>query len=68
MNDLEIKPIKVILNNGVQINFKGKYRRDLEKPNWHYYEDKFGHIMHFKKESMAAVLEGGSYTWSTSDN
>ncbi len=39
-----------------EFRFTGKYRRDLEKKNWHYYETKHG-ILHFRKENMVAVEE-----------
>lgn len=35
--------------------FVGKYRRDLETNNWHYYEKENGEICHFRKEHMVAV-------------
>jgi hypothetical protein len=38
------------------IVFKGKYRKDLETPNWHYYEREDGIILHFRKEYMIAVI------------
>lgn len=38
-------------------NFIGKYRRDLEKPNWHYYETEKGKIVHFRKTQMQVVFE-----------
>ena len=36
--------------------FVGKYRRDLETDNWHYYEDQYGILLHFRKEHIAAVF------------
>ena len=36
--------------------FVGKYRRDLETGNWHYYEKENGEICHFRKEHMVAVF------------
>ncbi len=38
-------------------NFIGKYLRDLEKPNWHYYGTNDGRILHFRKEHMVCVIE-----------
>lgn len=38
------------------IKFRGKYRRDLEAGNWHYYEMDDGTICHFRKEHMIAVF------------
>ena len=36
--------------------FVGKYRRDLETDNWHYYEDSYGILFHFRKEYIVAVF------------
>ena len=36
--------------------FVGKYRRDLETDNWHYYEDQYGILFHFRKEHIVAVF------------
>jgi len=33
------------------------YRRDLEKPNWHYYELDDGSLFHVRKEHMVYVHE-----------
>jgi len=38
--------------------FVGKYRRDLETDNWHYYEDQYGRLFHLRKEHIAAVFGG----------
>ena len=53
-----MKKLTVVLSLDLKVTFIGKYRRDLEKPNWHYYEDKTGNIQHFRKDQMIAVLEG----------
>jgi len=55
------KDLMVLLDMG-KICFKGKYRRDLEAPNWHYYETEDGNIFHFKKSHMVAVFENLSQT------
>lgn len=39
------------------ITFLGKFRRDLEKPNWHYYEKPSGKLIHLRKEHMVVVVE-----------
>ena len=52
----ECKELTVVLKTG-KVLFSGKYRRDLERPNWHYYETKKGDIYHFKKDQMVCVLE-----------
>ena len=49
--------IQIALINGSTIEFTGKYRRDLEKPNWHYYEDEDGDLHHFRKEHMVMVSD-----------
>lgn len=38
-----------------KVLFKGIHRRDLEKPNWHYYECEDGSFLHFRKEHMIMV-------------
>ena len=39
------------------LEVEGWYRRDLEKPNWHYYEAKDGVIIHCRKEHILFVVE-----------
>ncbi len=47
---------KILLKNRFfAIRFKGRYRRDLEANNWHYYEDDKGLIWHFRKENIQGV-------------
>ena len=46
---------RIITTSG-EIEFTGKYRRDLEATHWHYYERKDGIIMHFRKEHMVCVI------------
>lgn len=41
-----------------RIEFRGRYRRDLEKPSWHYYERDDGQILHFRKRHMVCVIGG----------
>lgn len=50
----EYREYKVRTTHGT-IKFKGRYRRDLETANWHYYEEENGNVIHFKKESMICV-------------
>ncbi len=52
---------------GGKVSFNGKYRRDLETKNWHYYEKTNGRILHFKKEHMTYV-EGNRLAVYTSKN
>lgn len=51
-----MKDITLVVIGG-QYNFTGKYRKDLEKPNWHYYEEEKGAIIHCRKEHMIMVIE-----------
>ena len=37
--------------------FNGKYLKDREKPNWHYYQNEEGEILHFRKEHMVVLIE-----------
>lgn len=53
----EFQHLRAILTVGV-VTFIGRYRRDLEAANWHYYETDAGRLVHFRKEHMVAVLEG----------
>lgn len=53
----EFKDIAIYLKSGKLIMFVGKYRRDLEKTNWHYYETEDGRMWHFRKKNMEAVCE-----------
>ena len=50
------KTMRIVTTVGV-VTLIGRYRRDLEKPNWHYYETNKGDILHFRKEHIVAVLE-----------
>ena len=53
----EFELLTILLSNK-EVTFTGRYRRDLEKPQWHYYETKEGKIQHFRKSAMQGVLEG----------
>jgi hypothetical protein len=53
-----MKKIRVIIiKDGVkhEIEFVGKYRRDLEAENWHYYEKSDGELLHCRKSCMVCV-------------
>jgi phage pi2 protein 07 len=52
-----MKKITVTTTTGTAVSFNGKHRPDLEKNNWHYYEDEYGDIWHFRKEHMVFVHE-----------
>ena len=47
---------EIILSSGDSVSFTGKYRRDLETKNWHYYEKEDGVLVHFRKQHMMAVI------------
>jgi hypothetical protein len=49
---------KYVINtiDGMSFEFNGKYRRDLEVKNWHYYERDDGIILHFRKEHIVSVI------------
>ena len=51
------KTMRIVTTVGV-VAFIGRYRRDLEAANWHYYETNKGDILHFRKEHLIAVIEG----------
>lgn len=52
----EFKHIK-ILTTISEYNFIGKHLPDRQRPNWHYYQDKDGAIIHCRKEHMVMVIE-----------
>ena len=58
------KTMRIVTTVGV-VSFIGRYRRDLEKPNWHYYETEKGDILHFRKEHLVAVLEDEKESFTT---
>ncbi len=45
---------KVMTTKG-EIHFIGRYRRDLETNNWHYYEKENGTVIHFRKEHIVWI-------------
>jgi hypothetical protein len=51
--------IYIKLDNGDELRFIGKYRRDLETDNWHYYEitqgEKTGTLLHVRKDRIVYV-------------
>jgi len=51
------KIITIYLKNSEALTCFGWYRRDLEKPNWHYYESTDGTMYHCRKDEMVAVVE-----------
>ena len=58
-NDAEndAKLISVLVSNGEAFKFEGRYMREREKSNWHYYERVDGRIYHFRKEHIVSVIE-----------
>lgn len=57
------KKYEIMLEDGIIHKFVGVYRRDLEKPNWHYFEtsDSFTGkpptLIHYRKDKMLYVKE-----------
>ena len=47
----------LITTTARQFSFIGKHLPERERPNWHYYQDKDGGILHFRKEHMICVIE-----------
>lgn len=59
----DFRKYKIILKGRFfAIRLIGKYRRDLETSNWHYYEDYCGRIWHFRKENIAGVFGDSAET------
>lgn len=53
-----MEPIEIGLDSGEELSFTGKYRRDLETDNWHYWEcDRCGEkrILHIRKDRIVWV-------------
>ena len=53
---IELKNI-TIFTAVAKHNFIGKYLPERERPNWHYYQDKDGTIIHCRKDHMVMVIE-----------
>ena len=51
-----MKEYKIITTHTEDI-FRGKYLKEREKPNWHYYITEHGEILHYRKEHMVSVSE-----------
>lgn len=60
-NDAMKKITVYIVKDGqlFESDFIGKYCRELETENWHYYETTKG-MRHFKKENIIAVYDNGT--------
>jgi hypothetical protein len=52
----EAKQYTILVTNG-RTEFIGWHLPQLEKNNWHYYEDIDGIKYHFRKEHMVCVTE-----------
>lgn len=52
----EFKQVR-IFTTAIEYNFKGKHLPDRERPNWHYYQECDGSIIHCRKEHMVMVIE-----------
>jgi hypothetical protein len=57
------RKITLYFTNGLKLEFCGRFLREREKPNWHYYEVERagsmpkGTIIHCRKEHFVAVVE-----------
>jgi len=49
--------IITIVTTKEKIVIRAKYKRDLERPNWHYYELDDGSLFHVRKDHMVSVHE-----------
>lgn len=45
-----------IVTTANEIAFIGRYRRDLETDNWHYYETDANELIHVRKEHLVMVI------------
>lgn len=52
-----MKHYKIVFVYGEILEFKGEYRRDLERPHWHYYETENSDIVHCCKKTMLYVIQ-----------
>jgi len=52
-----ILDIKVFVKGSeVPFHFDGRFLRESEKPNWHYYRSVSGWLYHFRKDHIVAVV------------
>ena len=49
--------ITIFLTTGATYDFIGVHKPELQKSNWHYYEEADGTMLHFRKEHMVMVKE-----------
>jgi len=49
--------IKIQLTGDIFLNFNGRYRRDLEKDNWHHYETENKKLYYLRKEHIIYVYD-----------
>ena len=54
----EMLQIEIVTVGNMVHKFCGRYLRELETKNWHYYETDSGEIFHLRKESIVAVKGG----------
>ena len=52
--------ITIVLANCPEYTFNGRYCRDLETKNWHYYEREDGVMVHLRKDGKGYII-GDSY-------
>ncbi len=53
---MKYEKISIGIKGCEQFTITGRYRRDLETTNWHYYELSDGRIMHIRKSELIFVI------------
>ena len=47
----------LIILDSCEVSFKGRYLRDRETDQWHYYLTEEGSLIHVRKDKMVAVID-----------
>ena len=58
IKETNVKELTILLTGGVNFNFNGKQRKDLETGAWMTFETDKNEIHNFKKDHILAILEG----------
>lgn len=59
IEDLPFEVISIKFIDGEHLTLYGRYRRDLQTDNWHYYEKKSGSLIHIAKGTIK-YIDGGT--------
>jgi len=59
IEDLPFEVISIKFIDGEHLTIYGRYRRDLQTDNWHYYEEKSGRLIHIAKGTIK-YIDGGT--------